>query len=162
MTAAAWRALGLPFNRRLLVFACALAVLSVGLPWQRVPEMPGLVFPGMIVVVDGPYVITYGVIPPYVLASVGGYTIPGAGHAMRLAAFAAALLLWLAIRRGSRRLGWLALAVAAVALPLGIGYGALMPGRLAYAGALVLTAVAIGLPHRRAAASPDRVAPPGG
>jgi hypothetical protein len=156
VTAAAWRSLGLPFDRRLLALAGALAVLALGLPWQRVPLSPGISYPGAVYVFPDVNTSTpdIGIIPPIYIPTVGGYTIPGTGHAMRLTALAAALLLWFAVRRGLRRIAWLALAVAAIALPLGVNHGAVMPGRIAYLAALVAAALALGLlrlPRRLAA-----------
>jgi hypothetical protein len=153
VTAAAWRALGLPVDRRLLVISAALAVLALGLPWQRVPLTPGISFPGDEILLpvlndDGIGFTPQVVIPPVNIPSFGGYTIPGTGHAMRLTLLAAAVLLGFAVRRGSRTIAWLALAVGAVALPLGVGHGALMPGRVAYLAALLTAAIALGLLRR--------------
>ena len=70
---------------------------------------------------------------------------PGTGHLMRVTSLFAVLLLWQAVRRGSRSLAGRALAVAAVALPFGLGQGAAEPGRLCYLGAMAAAALAVGL-----------------
>jgi hypothetical protein len=117
-------------NRRLLALAGLLALLALGLPWERIPDIPGAEF--------------------------SGATVPGTDHPMRLTGALAAALLWWAIRRDSRTLAWLAIGVGALALPIGVQLTVLQSGRFCYLAALVCAAIGAGLirPRRPSAARP--------
>lgn len=141
-------------NRPALVAAAGLGLLALGLPWSRLPEIPGAVYPGVVVDYPTGNGLDLGVsyLPPFFFPTIPGSTVAGLQHPMRLLGLAAALLLWLAIRRGSRPLGWLALAVGTLAVPLGLQLSAMQSGRVCYLAALVCAAYAIGLirrPHLR-------------
>lgn len=149
----------LPVRRRGLVLAGALGLLSLGLPWQQIPGFPGVVIPGVVVVFPGGDLGSGGVsyLPGVFAPSIPGSVVLGTGHAMRVTGVIAALLLVVAIRRHSRRTAWLAIAVGALALPLGVGQGAVMPGRTAYLAALLIAAASLGLlrtPHLARTGSP--------
>jgi hypothetical protein len=137
----------LPVNRRGLAVAGALVLLSLGLPWQQITAVPGVLIPGVIVPdpLGGDLGSGVAYLPGVFVPSTGGGTILGTGHAMRATSLVAALLLCWAIRHGSRRSAWLAIAIGALALPLGVNQGAVMTGRVAYLAALLTAAAAIGL-----------------
>lgn len=142
-------------RRPLLVLAGALLLLSLGLLWGRTPVIPGVYTPGTSILLpnpDGTYYVE--ITPGMYFAQLGGYAIHGAQNAARVTGLAATVLLWLAVRRGSRRLAALALAVGAVALPLGLDLGAATPGRLCYLAALVAAAAGVGLLPRRRVSAP--------
>jgi hypothetical protein len=135
----------LPVRRRGLALAGALGLLSLGLPWQQIPSMPGVVLPGVVIGYPDGTGLGVAWVPAVFVPSIPGGVVPGTGHAMRVTGVVAALLLVRAIRQHSHRTAWLALAAGALALPLGVGQGALMPGRIAYLAALLVAAASLGL-----------------
>ncbi len=99
----------------------SLAVVSVGLPWAS-PRFPAR---------------AWGTVE---------LTSSGTSHPVRVIVLVAALLLWWAVRAGSRRGALAACLVAATALPLGLSAGlsaGLTSGRISYALAIVLAVTAI-------------------
>jgi hypothetical protein len=133
-------------DRTSLIAAGVLGLLSLGLPWERFADIPGTVIPEIVVAYPtGDLDVTISYTPPIYFPTIPGGTVPGTDHPMRLIGLAAALLLWWAIRVGSRGTGWLALAVGALAVPLGLQLGPLQSGRFCYLVALVCAAVGAGL-----------------
>ena len=105
---------------RLLLVAAALAVVAVGLPWSGHPSGPDAIH-----------------------TDAGRETVLlGGQHPVRVLAVVGALLIWAALRRGSRRGALTGLAVAAAALPIG-GWGGGAPGRVCYLLALLIAAAAV-------------------
>jgi hypothetical protein len=82
-------------------------------------------------------------------------TVVGAEHTMRVTAAAAALLLALAVRRRAPTLGWWGLAIATLAVPIGL-HGATGIGRITYA--LSIAIAALGLRGSRFEPSTPRAA----
>jgi peptidoglycan/LPS O-acetylase OafA/YrhL len=78
----------------------------------------------------------------------------GTQQPVRVVAVVAALGVWAALRRGSRRAALAVVAVAAVALSLGSWDGGPQPGRVCYVLALLTAAVAI-VTERSASVTPD-------
>jgi hypothetical protein len=129
------------------MLASALGLLSLGLPWEQIPGLPGVVIPGVVVVFPSDDLGAGGVsyLPGVFFPSFPGGVVLGTGHTMRVTGLVAALLLARAIRRQSRATAWLAIAIGALALPLGVNQGAIMPGRVAYLAALLTAAASVGL-----------------
>ncbi|MEJ2579083.1 MAG: hypothetical protein P8Z68_08295 [Kineosporiaceae bacterium] len=110
----------------LLAAAALLGAASLGLVWNTIPAGAGDVV-----------------------------EILGRQHPMRAFFLPSGVLIGWGLLRGRRSLSWAGVAVGAVALPLQPGTGPLAPGRLALAGALLLTGLALsaGASDRRPAAA---------
>jgi hypothetical protein len=111
----------LSFHPRLMVLAGVLTAVSLGLPWVARPRP-----------LDGVPVGGVG----------SGGELPGFSHPVRVIALVAAVLLWWAVRQGSRRIAVAACLVAVTALPLGLTQG-VSSGRICFALAIVAAVVAI-------------------
>jgi hypothetical protein len=99
----------------LLTAAAALAVVSLGLPWNS------------LAVADGTDLVT----------------VSGTQHAVRVLAPLAALGVWWGLTRGSRTWAWAGLACAVLALPLQPSGSMPASGRLVFAVAILLTGLAL-------------------
>lgn len=137
---------------RLLV-AGALALVSLGLPWaaQAAPARSEVVYGHGWYNMGGPdgfvpMVVFFGPVEVEV-SSAATRTLAGAQQPVRLIGVVAAILLFRAIRGARTRQAWAAVALGALALPLGMNSG-LTSGRAAYAIALLLAATAVRLPPR--------------
>lgn len=118
-----------PARPRLLAAAGALLALSVSSPWATAVRAPRLSHP-----------------------ATARAVILGASQPMRLLGLAAVVVLYWAIRRGARRAGWAAIALAALALPVGLDPGRPGVGRVYYVAAMILAAIGAGLVRSRAEA----------
>jgi hypothetical protein len=129
----------LSVDRRLLALGGLLAGVSLALPWGvREEQLLDAELPFAYPVPVGdttwyfPDSLDVEVAVPVV--------VRGLEHPARLLAFAAALLVWWAVSRGSRRIAWLGIAVAGAALPIGGTGGA---GRVLLAAGLAVVALAL-------------------
>ena len=130
-------------QRFLLLVAAALALLALGLPWGATEGTPGVLLPGgstVVVNVDGTLSLQLG--PGTYLPGLSGRTIYGAEHEMRVLGAAAALLVFVGVRKQRRRLVVAGLVAGALALPMGLTQGTGI-GRIAYGLALGLVAVTL-------------------
>jgi len=134
---------------RLFRVAAALAAVAVALPWSSHR-----------VAIDVPISVrsSAGGISAWAWGVIHDETglqrvVLGTQHPARVLAVLGALGVWAALRRGSRRGALVAVALAAVALPLGPWEGGPQPGRACYALAL-MTAVAAILTARTTATAP--------
>ena len=130
-------------ERTLLLVAGALALLSLGLPWGNAPGLPGAAHPGgttVVVNADGSIDLRFD--PSSYLPGLAGHTVSGASHAMRVTGAAGALLVVAGVRRAQRRLVVVGLAVAALALPIGLSGGS-GSGRAVYGLAIAIAALTL-------------------
>ena len=130
-------------RRGLFAVAAVLAALSLGLPWSSTDGVPGRLLPGSTIVgvnSDGSMSLELG--PSLYMPGLSGRTVVGAEHTMRVTAAAAALLLVLAVRRRAPALGWWGLAIATLAVPIGL-HGATGIGRITYALGIAVAALAL-------------------
>jgi len=81
--------------------------------------------------------------------TVAGTAVTGSSQPMRMTGLLALVVLAWAIRRGSRRAGWAAIGIAALALPAGLDPGHPGAGRVCYLLAMVLAAAGAGLVRPR-------------
>jgi len=109
----------LPVHPLLIVLAGVLAAVSIGLPWVPRPSPSGVA-----------------------VGATGAGATAGTAHPVRVIALVAAVLLWWAVRRGSRRGALAACLIATTALPLGLTAG-VTSGRICYTLAIALAVVAI-------------------
>lgn len=140
-------------RRGALAAAALLLLLSVALPWgirYQSTAVYNVGIPGISYVGLDP-VVTYGT--PYFTFEPDNRPLHGREHEMRIIGAAAALLVYVAVRRRDRRLAKIALAVAVLAIPIGLS-GDFGVGRLVYALAIVAAAIGTGL-----FTSPRRSAP---
>jgi len=130
-------------RRGALAAAALLLLLAVALPWGIRYQSNAVYNVGMpdLSYVEGEPVITYGT--PYFSFEPDNRPLHGREHEMRIIGAVAALLVVAAVRRHDRRLAKVALAVAVLAIPIGLS-GDFGVGRLVYALAIVAAAVGTG------------------
>ena len=130
-------------ERALLLVAGALALLSLGLPWGTTPGAPGAVVPGgtaVVVNADGSIDLRFD--PSWYVPGLAAHTVSGADHTMRVTGAAGALLVFAGVRRARRTLVVAGLAVAALALPIGLS-GGTGSGRAVYGLAIAIAALTL-------------------
>lgn len=119
---------------RLFLAAGALAILSLGLPWQ------------VAIVRNGPADATL--------------TNAGTQHPVRVLALLGGLLVWWGMTRGPHRIAWGGLGLAGLALVMGAPGSAVPPGRLVYAVAVALAAIAVSAGAAQRSGEPHDGTPP--
>jgi hypothetical protein len=129
----------LTVDRHLLTLGGLLAGVSMGMPWGvRQEQLLDVTLPFAVPVPVGgtnwtfPDSVDLDVAVPVV--------VHGLEHPVRVLAVVGAVLVWWAVRHGSRLTAWLGLLVAAAALPLG---GTAGSGRVVLAAGLVVVTVAL-------------------
>jgi hypothetical protein len=121
-----------------LLAAAALHVLSLALPWASRLETNALWMPSF------SYDTGFDYSSGYFTYDYDVQLLYGREHLMRVTGAAAAVLVFLAVRRRDKRLVYAALGVATLAIPYGLG-GAFGVGRVAYVLAMAAVAIGTGL-----------------
>ena len=133
-------------RRGLLLAAAVVLLVSLGLPWDQTPLVPGYLLPGQLLTRVGPdgQLIT-DFLPGAYIPGVGGLELSGFETTARVTAAAGAVLLALAIRGRSRSLALVAVGVAVLGP---FTTGSIGTGQLTYLLAVALAVAGSGISGR--------------